>query len=327
MKIHGTGGIFNAANAPLDVGNSGILRRFLTGILATQNHRYALTGDDSVMARPMNALQDALKQSGVSFFADGSFQGPFLPSKIAVDGTDSQTVSALLLAAANTSGTTTLTVRNPGELPWVDMTLYWLDKLKVPYERQGYSSYTVQGSPINAFNYTVPPDYSSAAFPWVGGIITGGDVRLTGLQQDDPQGDKDFFKMPLLEGGVFDLNRCIDAVPIAAVKACFAKEPVRLVNIEVARTKECDRLAVMTSELTKLGAQISQTADSLCIHPSKLKGAKVNSFGDHRIAMALTIAGFAAEGETFVNDIQCIDKTFPNFVTLFRELGGRIVKN
>lgn len=311
-------------NQPLDVGNSGILRRFLTAILAKESHRYRLTGDDSVMARPMSALQSALQQLGVTFFPDGSFQGPLQPGITQVDGQDSQPVSALLFAAALNPGETVIQVKHPGELPWIDMTLHWLKLLGVDFEREGYEVYKVRGKSITGFNYTVPGDFSSAAFPHAASQITGGNVELLGLVDDDVQGDKAFLKMNILDGGVFDLNACIDAVPIAAVMACFAKKPVSLVNISVARTKECDRLSVIKQELSKMGARVQEKHDSLIIEPASLKGGIVDSHGDHRIAMALAVAGLAAQGGTTVRDCACIEKTFPRFVKAFQELGAKI---
>lgn len=308
----------------LDIGNSGILRRFLTGILSTQHHRYKVVGDASVMARPMKSLNDALMNCGVRFYEDGSFQGPFQPGYARVDGQDSQLVSSLLFTAACTPGITEIEVNFPGEKPWIDMTLHWLRFLGVPFEHDSYRYYKVTGKEWDGFDYTVPGDFSTAAFPYVGGIITQGLVEFEGLQHDPSQGDRLFLEMNLLEGGEFSLNSCIDAVPIAAVQACFAKDFVVLTDIGVARTKECDRLHVITSELNKMGAQVYAMDDALLIKPSTLRGAEVDSHGDHRIAMALTVAGCAAEGVTVVSSIECIQKTYPGFIDSFVGLGAVI---
>jgi 3-phosphoshikimate 1-carboxyvinyltransferase len=324
LFVTGTGGHLQPVSTSLDIGNSGILRRFLTAILSTQPHRYTISGDASVMARPMKDLQHALECRGVQFFEDGSFQGPFQPGTVHINGRDSQPVSALLIAAALTSGESFIEVSCPGETPWVDMTLSWLNRLHVTYERQGYYSFTVQGKALQGFNYKVPGDYSSAAFPYVGGIITQGRIDLEGLTPDESQGDQLFLDMDILEGGEFDLNQCIDAVPIAAVKACFAKDLVVLVDIGVARTKECDRLHAISTELNKMGGQVYALDDALVIKPSPLVGAKVDSHGDHRIAMALAIAGCAAAGRTEIVDTGCISKTYPDFIGSFRALGASI---
>lgn len=324
LMIEGLGQKFNPVDEPLEIGNSGILRRFLTAILAIAPHRYHLVGDSSVMARPMGTLQQALQRLDVQFFADGSFQGPSKSGVTYVNGQDSQPVSALLLSAALGDGETRIHVDGPGELPWVDMTLYWLKFLNIDFERKGYTEYVVRGKKINCFDYTVPGDYSTAAFPYVASIITHGQVELLGLDPDDVQGDKAFLEMGILEGGVFDLNACIDAVPIAAVLACFAKKPVTLTNISIARTKECDRLRAMKLELVKMGARVQEHQESLVIEPASLKGATVDSHGDHRIAMALSVAGLAAAGSTIVQNSACVEKTFPGFVKSFQELGAHI---
>ena len=127
-----------------------------------------------------------------------------------------------------------------------------------------------------------------------------------------------------LIGGLFDVNDCIDAVPILTTIGCFCKEPLTLINAAVARKKESDRISAMTKELSKMGALIKETQDGLTIFPSKLTGTIVSSFKDHRIAMSLAIAGLGASGVTSITDVECVKKSYPNFSKDLKLLGFNI---
>ena len=118
----------------------------------------------------------------------------------------------------------------------------------------------------------------------------------------------------MLTGTVIDVNSCIDAVPILAVLGCYAEGETTIVNGAIARKKECNRLACITSELKKMNGSIEETEDGLKIKRSQLVGASVFSYADHRIAMSLIIAGLGAEGETVVDDVACINKSYPSFL-------------
>lgn len=114
----------------------------------------------------------------------------------------------------------------------------------------------------------------------------------------------------------------IDALPILAVLACFASSSSRLYNAAIARAKESDRLATITKGLRLMGAKIDEEQDALVIHPSQLLGAVVDSQHDHRIAMALVVAGLGATGETVIQNSACIQKSYPNFVASFQQIGA-----
>jgi 3-phosphoshikimate 1-carboxyvinyltransferase len=122
-----------------------------------------------------------------------------------------------------------------------------------------------------------------------------------------------------------DVNPFIDALPILAVLACFATSESFLYGAQIARFKESDRLATITQELRKMGAIIEEFPDALKIIPTPLKGAKVFSHHDHRIAMALIVAAMGASGETMIQNIDCMDKSFPGFIESFQGLGANIV--
>lgn len=354
MKIEGIGGKIHGAEDVINAFNSGIILRFVTAIAALGSQPIIITGDHSVRhQRPMHSLMNSLRQLGVQAistrgngFAPIIIQGPLKAGECLVeDGADSQNVSALLIAGVFAEGTLTLDVKNPGEKPWIDITLDWLKRLGVPYENHQYKKYTVQGIGIYpGFNYSVPGDWSSAAFPLAAAIITQSEIALLNLDPLDLQGDRkiiEIFKemgahlaindkmkiirihpVDKLKGVTVDINDCIDALPIIAAVACFAEGETRLTNAAVARQKECDRIKCIAAELNKMGAHVQEMPDGLIIKgTSSLNGTTVLSHGDHRTAMALAVAGMRAKGETCINDTDCIRKTYPSFVRDLQTIG------
>jgi 3-phosphoshikimate 1-carboxyvinyltransferase len=129
-----------------------------------------------------------------------------------------------------------------------------------------------------------------------------------------------------LAGGEIDLNATPDALPAFAVLATAAEGETRLVNVPQARIKETDRIAVMAAELRKMGAAVEELAEGMVVRPGALKGAHVSGHGDHRVVMALALAGMAAEGETIIEGAEAAVVTYPGFVADFRTLGADITE-
>lgn len=289
-------GPWQVPKEPIDAGNSGQVYRFIRALAPVK-----MVGDDSIQhRRPIQPLLDGLKQ-----LESGSAR---------IDGADSQPVSAMLMAMAFRDGTSDLFVDGPGETPWVAMTLSWFDRLGIPYSHDDFTHYTVTGPAIYpGFTYTVPTDFSSAAFPWALNLL-GHKLSVTNLHPDPTQGDAKLLSLDPLSGGVIDVNPIIDSVPILATLGCYAKAPLTLTNAAIARKKESDRISAMAQELTKMGAQIETFDDGMTIYPSALHGAEVDSHRDHRVAMALIVAALSASSPSVVHDVQCIDKSFPYFI-------------
>ena len=329
-------------NKHIDVGNSGLAFRFVTSLAALGDKEVSITGDKSIQTRrQIKPLINAINQlGGKAKFENGvvTVQGPIRSGTATLDGAESQPVSALLMTTPFLEGETVLKVENPGEKPFIDLTLYWLKKMGIDVWHENYQTYRVKGGhQACPFEISIPSDWSSAAFPIVAALITKSPIQIEGLDLQDAQGDKIivdwlsdhlygnlFIKPGPLMGGTFDVNDCIDALPILAVLGCFAEMPLHLVNAKIARQKESDRLHAITIELRKMGGIILEFEDSLTIYPSKLHGATVHSHFDHRIAMALAIAAMGADGETEIQESGCIEKSFPDFVATFRSLGARI---
>lgn len=343
LRIEGTGGVWKKPNIPLDLGNSGIALRFLTVLSSLSTHEITLTGDESLSSRPMKPLLDALSQLGVEVtHPPVTVKGPLQSGSAAIVGGDSQPVSALLLAASFGNGPFSFTVKEPGETPWVELTLSWLDRFSLPYTRDGFITYTLPGKgKIKGFHYTVPGDFSTAAFPLVAALITRGEVTVSPLDFDDPQGDKKLIELlqtmgahvekrefavtitaDTLRGINVDMDPFIDALPVLAALGCFTKGKMRLYNAKNAREKECDRILCMAKELTKMGGKVVEEKEGLTIYESRLQGGALFSHQDHRVAMALSLAALGAKGTTTIDQVACIQKTYPTFVTDFQKRGA-----
>lgn len=355
IEIQGINGKFNHAEDVIHAGNSGIVLRFCSAMGALAKHPVVITGDDSIRyQRPMKPLLDALSQLGVSTasmrgdgYAPVIIQGPIKSGKAVIHGEDSQPVSALLIACTFAEGPIELTVQNPGEKPWVALTLDWFDRLGISYENHDYTLYRLLGNnKYEGFEYTVPGDFSSAAFPIAAALITQSEITIKNIDMNDSQGDKElisvFQKMGAnieideknkamyvkkgrsLKGIKVDINNFIDAITILAVVACFAEGETHIYNGAVAKQKECNRIHCIAAELRKMGADITETEDGLYIRKSALKAARAHSYHDHRMAMSLAVAALGAEGETIVSSVECVSKTFSTFMHDFNTLGAEI---
>ncbi len=342
------GGDFTSTRGVVNCGNSGQVFRFFGACAALSAHGVALTGDDSIRTnRPSQPLISGIRALGghAERLQDGSIliKGPIKPGFLSIEGADSQPVSALLIVASQLEGITEIEVKNPGEKPWIAMTLFWLNKMGVQVENNDFQFYRIFGreKPLKRFSYNVPADWSSAAYPIAAALISKCELIIDGIDMQDVQGDRAIIpllqemganfvingekitvKPSNLQGTTINLEKAIDAVNILSVVACFAKGETRLYGGAIARKKECDRIAVMAQELTKMGATIKEMDDGLIIQGGGLHGAKLLSHRDHRVAMSLAIAALNAEGDSEIDDIVCIEKSYPNFIKDFSALGA-----
>ncbi len=352
LIVEGVDGKLQPAEDIIQCGNSGQVLRFIGALAALSPSYTVLTGDLSIRHnRPIKPLLSALTELGalaVSTRQDGFapiiVKGPIQGGKATLDGRDSQPVSGLLMLGAFVP--VELHVTNPGEKPWVGLTLDWFKRLAIPYENKNFEYYKMKGhTHLKAFEYRVPGDFSSAAFPIVAAIITGSEVVIDNIDMSDSQGDKAIIpalksmgaefeldgnklvvkKGKTLKGTKLDINDFIDALPILAVASCFAKGETHIVNAAIARNKESDRIHCIATELKKMGANIEEKPDGLIIHESPLHGAKdLQSHHDHRLAMALSVAALSAQGESVIHGVECVGKSYPVFFQHLAELGAEV---
>lgn len=354
-KITVWGSKLAPASDVIDCGNSGQVLRFVTALSALLPTYTVLTGDESIRTnRPMAPLIKALQELGCfceSSKRDGYapilVRGPLSEGVCSLRGEDSQPVSSLLMMGAFSPHPIEIHVESPGETPWIDLTLSWLHKFSIPYEKKGYEYFKVMGQAcICGFEYYVPGDFSTAAFPIAAAIVTKSEITLQNIDFSDVQGDKKLISIleergvhfekneksktlkvlasGSFDGGEVDINSCIDALPILAVIGCFGKNPLSITNGKIAREKESDRIHAICMELKKMGARIKEREDGLQVWPSSLRGASLLGHQDHRIAMSLAVASMGAFGESQMQGGSCIQKTYPTFIQSFSLLGAQI---
>lgn len=346
--IDGTGGNINRVASFIDVANSGTTLRIFSALASLASHAITFDGDASIRKRPMTPLLDALRSLGVKtktlndrcpFTVSGPLQGGFTK----VNGISSQFVTALLFAAPLANADTEIRVENLHEKPYVEITLDWLRSQQIQFEQNGLEWFKIKGNQhYSAFNRQIPADFSSATFAACAAAITKSEILIKGLDFNDHQGDKKVFEY-LQQMGVMlkhenkgvriipnslrsieiDMNDTPDALPALAVVGCFASGETRLFNVEQARFKECDRISAITLELKRMGAEIKEIKDGVIIRQSELHGAPLHGYGDHRMVMALSIAGMAASGETTVDTAESVSITYPGFINDFINLGAK----
>ncbi|HLO58345.1 MAG TPA: 3-phosphoshikimate 1-carboxyvinyltransferase [Bacteroidales bacterium] len=346
--IRGTGGRLSENCRHIDVGNSGTSLRILTALCALADHPVSFDGDKSIRQRPMQPLLSALQSLGARTIESAggkcpfTILGPINGGRTTVNGVSSQFLTALLITCPLAPQDTEIIVENLNERPYVEITLDWLRRMGIAFENKGLDWFRIKGNQeYSAFDRNVPADFSTATFPLCAAAVTGSTLTIKGLDFADHQGDKAVFeyfeKMGMdirkmdtgvkvsgrrLKGIDIDMNATPDALPAMAVAGCFAEGTTRLLNVPQARLKECDRIAAMAKELSKMGADIEELPDGLIIKQSKLTGTAVHGYDDHRLVMSLSIAGLAASGQTIVDTAESASVTYPAFVDDMKRLGA-----
>lgn len=351
-KISGTGGKLLQPARTLNLGNSGTGLRLFTAMAALLDASVSFDGDDSLRTRPMAPLLDALAQLGVKTASvkgkcPVTVNGPIYGGEALVDGKSSQYLSALLISAPLAKQNSLLLVHDLNEIPYVDITLEWLKREGIAVRRDSkYMRFEIPGNQhYKPFVSKIPGDFSTACFPLAAAAITGGKIKLRNLDFSDPQGDKIIFEYlkqmgaeitvsgdtATVQGGMLnavelDLNATPDALPILAVTAAFAKGRSVFRNVAQARLKETDRIAVMTEELRKMGAEVEEFDDGLAVTGGNLKAsAELESHQDHRIVMSLAVAAMGLPenaGPCVIDNAECHAVTYPDFISDFTGIGA-----
>ncbi|MGM0462269.1 MAG: 3-phosphoshikimate 1-carboxyvinyltransferase [Fibrobacterota bacterium] len=352
LQIAGTGGNIQVRTPRIDMGNSGTATRLFTLAGALGTAPVYFDGDRSLRSRPMLPLLHAVQSLGGSYGcedADGYLpywvHGPLHGRDIEIDGTTSQYLSSVLLTAPVLPNNTVVSVSGLNEKPYVEITLWWLEKMGINFEvNSEFNKFLVLGDQTyRPIEERIPGDFSSATFGAVGAAVTGGEVTLKNLDFSDPQGDKQIFSIleemgasvtvsgtdvtvraGNLTGTTIDLNSMPDAIAALAVLGTAAQGETRIINVAQARIKETDRISVMCRELGRMGADIEELPDGLVVRKSNLKGTQVDGHDDHRVVMALALAGMSASGTTRISTAEAADITYPTFFDDFTHLGAQI---
>lgn len=356
VTIHGKGirGMSEPMNV-IDCGNSGTTMRLMSGVLAGQPFFSVLTGDDSLRQRPMARVIEPLRTMGAVIsgrggdkYAPFALRGTALkPTSFALPIASAQVKSCILLAGLGIDGTTTVTEPEKTR----DHTELMLRAMGADLTVDGLHVALTGGRELQPFEMTVPSDFSSAAFFIAAALITpnaevtiksvGVNPTRTGMLDilalmgvaitlenarivsGEPIADivcttADGLKAVTL--GKREVARAIDEFPILCILASQADGTTIIRGAKELRVKESDRIAAMAEGLKRMGVQVEEFEDGIAITgKAALKGAEIESYHDHRIAMAFAVAGLIADGETAIRHASCADISFPGFYEL---LGG-----
>ncbi|HEX7002854.1 MAG TPA: 3-phosphoshikimate 1-carboxyvinyltransferase [Trueperaceae bacterium] len=359
VVIAGQGGGIPSSGVELDLRLSGTSIRFLTALTALGSGRYRLDGNARMRERPIGDLTEALNALGAkATTASENLCPPVIVEasgltggRVTVSGErSSQFLSALLMVAPYAREEVTIEVA--GELqskPFIDLTVGLMADFGIEIERSGYRRFTVPRGVYEARDYRIEGDATAAGYFWAAAAVTGGRVRVTNIGSNARQGDKRLAAIlermgcrvsvdeewtevegpagGRLAGGVFDLNDIPDQAQTLAVVSLFAASPVEITNVWNLRIKETDRLAALASELRKFGARVEEGEDRITVDPpERPEAATVETYGDHRMAMAFAVAGLRVPG-TVIIDPGCVAKTYPGFFDDFLTLSGKGVRS
>jgi 3-phosphoshikimate 1-carboxyvinyltransferase len=337
----------------IDVANSGTTLRIMTAISSLVSGSTVLTGDESIRRRPNTPLLNALNELGAEAFSTRNngmapivVRGKIMGGRVYIDGSiSSQFISALLITCPFAKNETSILIK--GDLkskPYVDITLDMLKQAGAKITEKG-TSYTVEGGQkLKLKSFTVPGDFSSASFMMAAGALCGevtikdmfpseqGDSALVDILSEmgaDIKWDKKKGTVAVskgeLHGITVDVGKTPDLVPILTVLGAAAEGTMVIENAEHVRYKETDRLHAMAVELNKMGVDITEEKDRLVIKGGKMKGAQVHGWNDHRVVMALTVAGMVA-GKTTVDTVESVGISYPGFFDDLKTLGGIVYK-
>ncbi len=348
LRIHGRSMKLHAPAAPIDCGNSGTGMRLLAGLLAGQDFSSELFGDESLSSRPMGRITVPLAQMGANIETRGEKTGcaPLFihaaklhPIDYEMPVASAQVKSAVLLAALFAEGKTTVT--QPAETR--DHTERMMASFQISTRREGNTISLRGGQVPESCDFTVPGDISSAAFWLVAAAALPGsrlllkDVGLNPTRtailkvlsrmgahmteilhnsHGEPIGNIEIHGAPLTGTTLFleEIPNLIDEIPVIAVAAALAQGKTVIRNARELRVKETDRITTTVNNLRAMGVEVEEFEDGMEITGgAPLHGAVIDSFGDHRIAMAFAIAGLFASGETIIRNTDCVNTSYPGF--------------
>ncbi|MCL4248929.1 MAG: 3-phosphoshikimate 1-carboxyvinyltransferase [Anaerolineae bacterium] len=351
------GGELRQPDAPLNLVNAGTGIRLLAGIMVGQPFPSVLDGSEQLRRRPMKRIIEPLTEMGANIHGiDHKAPLTIEPARLhgihyTLPVASAQVKSAILLAGLFAIGETVVTEPGPGR----DHTERMLAAMGVDLTVDGAVVTLRPGQPLRPMDFTVPGDFSSAAFLIVAALlIPGSDITLTnislnptrtgllavlremgadiaveetGLQAGDPVGTIRVRHSALhaVAVGGDVVVRMIDEFPIFMVAALAAEGKTTVRDAEELRVKETDRLRVMTAELTRMGARIQEYDDGFSLDgPQTLRGAHVDGHDDHRLSMSLVVAGLTADGDTRVDDARCASDSFPGYAETLVALGAEV---
>lgn len=337
--------------ARINVRSAGTTARFLTAFLAASGGEYEILSSEQMAKRPMKPLCEALEGLGMEFtYHDREYFLPFnLKSKGCGGGTvslfaeqSSQFLSALLMTGhLYEKGLQICHTGTEIARSYIDMTIKMIEQFGGSVVREGQTYRVLPSKPYRSLDYRIEPDVSGAGYFFAMAVLTGGEILVKDVHLNSLQGDIQFLEILKRLGahvtdtpeGVkvsgpangsyngidVDMNDCSDQTMTLAALAVFAKSPTVIRNIGHIRLQESDRLFAIATELKKLGIKCEEGEDSITIYPGEPQPALIDTYHDHRLAMAFSLIGLKSEG-IVINDPGCTAKTFENYFALLDDV-------
>lgn len=336
-KLSINGGISDP-DKQLNCGESGLGIRMFSCIAASLNKPITLTGNGTLVSRPMNIVEESLRAMGATCKAHNNLlpiivQGPLKGGTAKVDGSlSSQVLTGMLMAAPLAQANSKILVSNLQSKPYIDLTIEAMQNFGVEVENNNYEEFKIEGQQTyKPAKVTVEGDWSGAAFLIVAGAIAG-SVRIDNIKPMSKQADRAIIEA-LMQAGAkvtiqdsfievsknelnafhFNATNCPDLFPPLAALAANCNGESRILGVGRLRSKESDRALTIQQEFAKMGIMVKIDGDLMRIFGGKVKCTEVESHGDHRIAMTCAIAALNGDGEMQINEAEAVGKSYPNF--------------
>lgn len=323
---------------PLNCGEAGLGIRMFSGVVSTLDQEVVLTGEGSLMNRPMQVVEESLSALGVSCTTSNgrlplTVKGPILGGTAIIDGSlSSQVLTGILIAAPFARHDVKLQVENLKSMQYIDVTTDVMRDFGVRVINHDYKTFTIKaGQVYQPTRIQVDGDWSGAAFLLVAGAIAG-HVVVDNLNNNSNQPDKKILSALRAAGAIvsvsdnavevhkqnlvcfdFDATNCPDLFPPLAALAANCKGISNIRGADRLRAKESDRAATLMNIFSTLGVHIDVENDIMKIHGGQTHGGIISSHGDHRIAMAGTIAALTSHGHVVIDDAEAVNKSYPEF--------------
>jgi len=339
-------------NSTINCGESGSTIRFMIPISLLADGKVTFRGEGRLTTRPLNVFHEIFDKQNIKY-SHGveelplTIHGKLKAGRFEVRGDiSSQFITGLLYTLPKLDGDSEIVITtNLESKGYIDLTLDILDRFGIKIINENYKRFIVRGNQeYKAHDYRVEGDFSQVAFWLVAGFLNDG-INCFGMNPNSLQGDREIIKILKDMGGdltidkdiinikgkesigaTVDLSQCPDLGPIVTVLASLSKGTTKIINAGRLRIKESDRITSMTTELSKLGAQIVETEDGMIIEGVKnLKGGvEVDAWNDHRVAMALAVASSRCDKPIILTGADSVKKSYPNFWKDFEKLNGKI---
>jgi 3-phosphoshikimate 1-carboxyvinyltransferase len=350
VVIAGCGGEIPNKEASIYVGSAGTAARFLTALLGLSKGRYRIDASEQMKKRPMKELLTALKEMGAEItYEQEEYHFPFVignpgwkTHEVTVDvEKSSQFLSALLIASVLSEEDFKIHVAGTHGMAYVDMTVAMMNQFGVSVERDEDGTFTVhREAAYLARDYKIEPDLSGACYFYAMSLLLKVPSKVYGVTWNSLQGDIRFLKVLAsmgcrtreeedgivllppeqgIRGGNWDLSAFSDQALTLAAIAPFAEDTVTIRNVGHIRYQECNRMKAIIQNLTDMGISCRTQEDDIVIHPGKPHGCMIETYEDHRVAMAFTIPGLVTDGICIKNPA-CCRKTFENYFDIIEKI-------